>query len=94
MSLLTKPRPAPKAPRVLTRLQTEALAGAMSALAILDEVMKDFLWRCRAELAQAGPDVTFLPRPPELISLAELVRKGVTSGTIVYPDPPLGARAL
>jgi hypothetical protein len=53
--------------------------------------MKDFLWRCRAELTQAGPNVTFLPRPPELISVAELTRKVITSGTIVYPDPPLGA---
>ncbi len=61
---------------------------------LLDEVMKDFLWRCRAELAKAGPDVTFLPRPPELISLAEFARKGVTSGTIVYPDPPLGAEEI
>ena len=58
---------------------------------LLDEVMKDFLWRCRAELAKAEPDVTFLPRPPELISLAELVRKGAEKGTIVYPDPPIGA---
>src|SRR5262249_31680207 len=32
---------------------------------LLDEVMKDYLWRCRAELANAGPDITFLPRPPE-----------------------------
>jgi hypothetical protein len=57
---------------------------------LLDEVMKDFLWRCRAELAKAPSDVTFLPRPPELISVAELVRKGTSEGTIVYPDPPIG----
>jgi len=58
---------------------------------LLDEVLKDFLWRCRTELAtgKAGSDVTFLPRPPELISLAAL--KSLTSATLVYPDPPIGA---
>jgi hypothetical protein len=58
---------------------------------LLEEVLKDYLWRCRAKLASAPADVMFLPRPPELISLAEIVRKGVGQGTIVYPDPPLGA---
>lgn len=58
---------------------------------LLDEVLKDFLWRCRTELAagKAGSDVTFLPRPPELISLAAL--KDLTRATLVYPDPPIGA---
>src|SRR6266403_495894 len=57
----------------------------------LDERLKDFLWRCRIELVagKAGSDVTFLPRPPELISLAAL--KSLTSATLVYPDPPIGA---
>jgi hypothetical protein len=59
---------------------------------LLDEVMKDYVWRCRAELAKSGTTgVTFLPRPPELISIAELARKGAVGGTVVYPDPPLGA---
>ena len=58
---------------------------------LLDEVLKSFLWRCRIELvsATASVDVAFLPRPPELISLA-----GVTDlekATLVYPDPPIGA---
>ena len=41
---------------------------------LLDEVLKDFLWRCRTILAEArkGDHVVFLPRPPELISLASL----------------------
>jgi hypothetical protein len=58
---------------------------------LLDEVLKDFLWRCRTELAtgKAAADVTFLPRPPELISLAAL--KDLTTATLVYPDPPIGA---
>lgn len=58
---------------------------------LLDEVLKDFLWRCRTELVvgKAASDVTFLPRPPELISLAAL--KDLSSATLVYPDPPIGA---
>lgn len=58
---------------------------------LLDEVLKDFLWRCRTELAsgKASGDVTFLPRPPELISLAAL--KDLSTATLVYPDPPIGA---
>lgn len=60
---------------------------------LLDEVLKDFLWRCRVELAQAlnPSDVVFLPRPPELISLASLDANNEAPLTIVYPDPPLGA---
>lgn len=62
--------------------------------ALLDEVLRDFLWQCRVELMRpkAKPGVTFLPRPPELISLAALVPaiNGEPS-VIVYPDPPLGA---
>lgn len=62
--------------------------------ALLDEVLKDFLWQCRVELMRpkAKKGVTFLPRPPELISLASLVP--ATEGedfVIVYPDPPIGA---
>jgi len=58
---------------------------------LLDEVLKDFLWRCRTELVtgKASADVTFLPRPPELISLAAL--DDLTTATLVYPDPPIGA---
>jgi hypothetical protein len=58
---------------------------------LLDEVLKDFLWRCRVELAKpaVSEDVVFLPRPPELISLAGLPKPG--EGTLVYPDPPIGA---
>jgi TIR domain len=60
---------------------------------LLDEVLKDFLWRCRVELvrAQAGERVRFLPRPPELISLAGLDRVAEGQTVLVYPDPPLGA---
>lgn len=61
---------------------------------LLDEVLKDFLWRCRVELARgsAAPSVVFVPRPPELISLAGLPPAAdVPEPVIVYPDPPLSA---
>jgi hypothetical protein len=58
---------------------------------LLDEVLKDFLWRCRVALAAStDPAVVFVPRPPELISLVGLPpKKDVPDPTIVYPDPPL-----
>ena len=38
---------------------------------LLDEVFKDFLWQCRVELAgRSNSGVLFMPRPPELIFLA------------------------
>lgn len=60
---------------------------------LLDEVLKDFLWRSRVELvrSEAGERVRFLPRPPELISLAGLDRSADDVTVLVYPDPPLGA---
>ncbi|WP_375381074.1 toll/interleukin-1 receptor domain-containing protein [uncultured Sphingomonas sp.] len=60
---------------------------------LLDEVLKDFLWRCRVELVsnEAGQEVRFLPRPPELISLVGLERAADGETILVYPDPPLGA---
>ena len=60
---------------------------------LLDEVLKDFLWRCRLELvrAAAGARVRFLPRQPELISLAGLDRAANGTTILVYPDPPLGS---
>jgi len=59
---------------------------------LLDEVLKDFLWQCRVELVHgmAGREVVFVPRPPELISLASLpLASDVPEPVIVYPDPPL-----
>jgi len=58
---------------------------------LLDEVLKDFLWRCRVQLVgTADPAIVFVPRPPELISLAGLPpQASVPRPTIVYPDPPL-----
>ena len=58
---------------------------------LLDEVFKDFLWRCRVErLRQSHSDVVFMARPPEMISLTSLPHgTGEPSQSIVYPDPPL-----
>jgi hypothetical protein len=59
---------------------------------LLDEVFKDFLWRCRVQLAVAARAV-FLPRPPELVSLLTehlVLRLHRGKHTVVYPDPPLG----
>jgi hypothetical protein len=60
---------------------------------LLDEVLKDFLWRCWVEIYEftAGHQVVFLPRPPELIVLASLDGEARSDATIVYPDPPIGA---
>lgn len=61
---------------------------------LLDEVLKDFLWRCRITLSAdtANPAVIFIPRPPELITLAALPPEAdVPTPIIVYPDPPLSA---
>ena len=58
---------------------------------VLDEVFKEFLWRCRVEkFRHPYPDVVFKAHPPELISLAAVVRRANDKGAIiVYPDPPL-----
>jgi hypothetical protein len=58
---------------------------------LLDEVLKDFLWRCRVQLVGTGdPTIVFVPRQPELVSLATLPSLTATpKPTIVYPDPPL-----
>ncbi|CAM5209422.1 hypothetical protein CDEF62S_06051 [Castellaniella defragrans] len=59
---------------------------------LLDEVLKDFLWHCRIMISAeaAGSAVVFIPRPPELITLATLPSEGDTPAPIiVYPDPPL-----
>lgn len=63
---------------------------------LLDEILKDFLWRCRTALVTdtTPDDIVFLPRPPELVSLAsEAPQKFDPTEplTIVYPDPPLGS---
>jgi hypothetical protein len=60
---------------------------------LLDEVLKDFLWKCRIKLAADlnTKNVVFLPRPPELISLVSLKADDRETTILVYPDPPIGA---
>ena len=50
---------------------------------LLDEVFKNFLWQCRVEIAgRSNSDALFMPRPPELISLAN-------PALISFPNPAL-----
>lgn len=60
---------------------------------LLDEVFRAYLWRCRVErYNEAYPDVLFIARPPELISLAALPAiQSETGSLIVYPEPLMGA---
>ena len=62
--------------------------------ALMDEVLKDFLWKCRVALGrQSAPaDVAFQPRPPELLTLASFEAGGDSASIdrLVYPDPPIG----
>lgn len=60
---------------------------------LLDEVLKDFLWRCKVKVVSdcLTENAVFLPRPPELISLAVLGEHRSENTTLVYPDPPLGS---
>lgn len=59
---------------------------------LLDEVLKDFLWRCRVQLFDCNEsNIRFVPRTPELISLAGLSFSGNGQPLIIYPDPPLSA---
>ncbi|MGR3591828.1 MAG: toll/interleukin-1 receptor domain-containing protein [Limimaricola soesokkakensis] len=78
----------------VVRMEPELLNRIDSIVGrLLDEVLKDFLWRCRVETVQqtSGGNAIFLPRPPELISLACLNRETQSETTLVYPDPPIGA---
>ncbi|MDT5268351.1 MAG: hypothetical protein QOH49_537 [Acidobacteriota bacterium] len=80
----------------LVRMEPKRATGRIDYVVSLlfDEVLKDFLWRCRVQMAaNAGVTGTlFLSRPPELISLAGLRESGVMAdATLVYPDPPIGA---
>ncbi len=60
---------------------------------LLDEVLKNFLWQCRVQLVRSEGviNAAFLPRLPELVSLAALSVHPGEHVLVVYPDPPLGA---
>ena len=62
---------------------------------LLDEVFKDFLWQCRTvTLRRANPQVMFVVRPPELLTLINAKKNLPKKSVLVYPDPPLGTREL
>ena len=62
---------------------------------LLDEVFKDFLWQCRtATLRRTYPNVMFVARPPELLTLVNVMKNSPNKSVLVYPDPPLGLREL
>ena len=62
---------------------------------LLDEIFKFMLWRCKIDSNNSliDSDVMFMPRSPELISLAVLRRQIAREAVsvIVYPDPPLSS---
>ncbi len=66
-----------RVPRVIARL--------------LDEVLRDMLWRTRVEaLPEHRAHLTFMGRPPEFVSLAARTVEPDQRGVLVHPDPPLG----
>ena len=62
---------------------------------LLDEVLKSFFWKCWVALVQpyATDDDVFLPRAPEILSLAHINQRSA-SNVLVYPEPPLSADEL
>lgn len=58
---------------------------------LLDEVLKDFLWKCRIKISKkfVESNVKFLPRPPELISLINSPVSAGDAAVFIYPDPPI-----
>ena len=63
---------------------------------LLDEVFKDLLWRCTVEkFHKSFPRITFMARPPELLSLTTLPNTtGNGERFVVYPDPPMSTDEL
>ena len=59
---------------------------------LLEEVFRTYLWRCRiGQYCVSHPDVLFLSRTPELLSLASLgvAMHGEGDAEIVYPNDPM-----
>lgn len=62
---------------------------------LLDEILVDFLWRCRVRMLPEPPaNTVFMTRPPELLSLAYLAIEPGMREVVVYPDPPLGQEEM
>lgn len=65
------------------------LAEVVSRL--LDEVLRDLLWKQKvASFRQRHADVAFTSRPPELFTLATLALGNGKRKSIVYPGSPIG----
>ena len=58
---------------------------------LLDEVLWQFVWKCRVAEVGADPHAKFLPRAPELASLPA-ASGAAKSVQVIYPDPPLCAQ--
>lgn len=62
---------------------------------LLDEILRDFLWRYEVQSLDNRPLATFTSRPPELSVLATLPKTdGGKMRLVVYPDPPLSSHEL
>ena len=63
---------------------------------LLDEILKNFLWKCRVErLQNTFPNTLFLVRSPEIFSLVDLFAQHVDKNlTFVYPSPPIGTEEM
>lgn len=57
---------------------------------LIDEVLWQFVWKCRVVEVGADPETIYLPRAPELASLPP-ARDSDELIKVVYPDPPLCA---
>ena len=80
----------------VVRLQSQQPNGIERVVGrLLDEVFKDFLWQCRtATLRRDHSNVMFIARPPELLTLVNVMKHSPDKSILVYPDPPLGLREL
>lgn len=59
---------------------------------LIDEVFRDFLWRCQVEKykSETNIDAIFVPHPPELITLASFTQQpGAVDLVVVYPGIPI-----
>jgi len=81
----------------IIRMNPDEPGGRTGAVVgrLLDEVFLDYLWRCRVRrYGEAHSDVSFMSRPPELISLAMLLGGQGGSGKIVHPEPLMAAEEI
>lgn len=78
----------------VVRVSPDRAEGRFRALVqcLLEEVFRTYLWRCRVQGHQmSNPEVLFLSRTPELLSLASLsaALHSESGAEIVYPNAPM-----